>query len=78
MVSPQDLGWNFHFQMAVIKTPGWLDFFSGGWQVKLPSYYIGITPWKINMEPKNHPIEKEIIFQTILFSFYVNLPRGIS
>ena len=32
------------------------------------------TPRKINMEPKNHPIEKEIIFQTIIFRFHVNLP----
>ena len=26
------------------------------------------------MEPKNHPIEKEIIFQTIICRFHVNLP----
>ena len=34
-----------------------------------------ITPRKINMESENTPLEKEIIFQTIIFRFYVNL-RG--
>ena len=35
------------------------------------------TPWKINMEPKNHPIEKENhLNQTIIFLVHhVNLPR---
>jgi len=33
------------------------------------------TPWKINMEPKDHPIEKgKNIFQTIIFRFHVYLP----
>ena len=33
------------------------------------------TPWKINMEPKNHSIEKEkIIFRTSIFGFHVNFP----
>ena len=33
-------------------------------------YFAKITPWKINMEPKNHPIEiRKIIFQTIIFRF---------
>jgi len=33
------------------------------------------TPQKINMEPKNHTIEKENhLNQTIIFRFYVNLP----
>ena len=37
------------------------------------------TPGKINMEPKNTPLEKEIhIFQTIISRFYVNLSGGVS
>ena len=35
----------------------------------------GSTPPKINMEPENTLLEEEIIFQTIIFRFYVNL-RG--
>ena len=36
-----------------------------------------ITPRKINMEPENISLEKEIIFQNIIFRFYVNL-RGVA
>ena len=37
-----------------------------------------VTPRKINMEPKNHPIEKENhLNQTIIFRFHVNLPGCI-
>ena len=33
------------------------------------------TPRKINMEPENTPLEiRKIIFQTLIFRFYVNLP----
>ena len=32
------------------------------------------TPWKINMEPANHPFRKEMIFQTSMIMFHVNLP----
>ena len=39
------------------------------WYILVP-----FTPWKINMEPKNHPIERKIIFHTIIFRFHVNLP----
>ena len=35
---------------------------------------IVLTPRKINMEPKNHPIEKKIIFQTFTLGFHVNFP----
>ncbi len=30
------------------------------------------TPWKINMEPTNHP-ERKMIFQTSMIMFHVNL-----
>ena len=30
------------------------------------------TPWKINMEPKNHPFWKEMIFQNSTILFHVN------
>ena len=37
---------------------------------------VSFTPPKINMEPENTPLEvRNIIFQTIIFRFYVNL-RG--
>ena len=32
------------------------------------------TPWKINMEPTNHPFRRKIIFQTSMSLFHVNLP----
>ena len=32
------------------------------------------TPWKINIEPTNHPIERKIIFQTSIFGFHDNFP----
>ena len=32
------------------------------------------TPWKINMELTNHPFRKEMIFQTSMIMFHVNLP----
>ena len=31
------------------------------------------TPWKINMEPTNHPLERKMIFQTSMIMFHVNL-----
>ena len=32
------------------------------------------TPWKINMEPENRPLEKvKLIFQINIFRFYVNI-----
>ena len=34
-----------------------------------------IPPRKINMEPENRPLERKIIFETIIFRFYVNLPE---
>ena len=33
-----------------------------------------MTPWKINMEPKNHPIKRKIIFETFVFGF--KIPTG--
>ena len=40
--------------------------------------FISDTPRKINMEPKNHPIEKENhLNPTIIFRFHVNLPGCI-
>jgi len=37
-----------------------------------------ITPLKINMEPKNHPIfQRNIIFQTSILGFHVNFPGCI-
>jgi len=35
------------------------------------------TPRKINMEPKNHPIERKIIFQTIIFRFQPLIFQGV-
>ena len=32
------------------------------------------TPWKINMEPKNHPFRKENDLETSMIMFHVNLP----
>ena len=52
---------------------------TGSWVTPPPKNGWGfpIHPWKINMEPENTPLEKEIIFQTIIFRFYVDL-RGCS
>ena len=43
---------------------------------QLPAVFSGPhTPLKINMEPKNHPIEKENhLNQTSMFEFHVNIP----
>ena len=31
------------------------------------------TPWKINMEPTNHPFKGKMIFQASMIMFHVNL-----
>ena len=31
------------------------------------------TPWKINMEPTNHHLERKMIFQAYMIMFHVNL-----
>ena len=40
--------------------------------------FVWVTPLKINMEPENTPLERKIIFQIIIFRFYVNLWGCIS
>ena len=38
--------------------------------------YFVHTPWKMNMEPENTPVEKENhLNQTSIFRFYVTLPE---
>ena len=45
------------------------------WPDHVDHFWEGLyAPWKINMEPTNDPIEKEIIFQTSMFGFYLNFP----
>ena len=52
---------------------GFNDFFEFSTRSLEKNVY---TPKKINMEPRNHPIEKENhLNQTIIFRFHVNL-RG--
>ena len=36
-------------------------------------YAVGCALWKINMEPTNHALERNMIFQTSMFMFHVNL-----
>ena len=66
----------------------WTDFFEdrhqpnaeglgSGTFVEMVRVYEPFRPRKINMEPQNTPLEEErIIFQTIIFRFYVSL-RGV-
>ena len=65
-----------YFQIAgyldIGKNPG---FFKSKSNTVLAKKWLVFTPRKINMEPKNHPIEiRKIIFQTIIFRFHFNLP----
>ena len=80
--SPMDPSWLL--VKAARKSVGW--FLTILWKIKnngvLPPkkremHKLTYLPLKISMEPKNHPIERKIIFQTSIIVFHVNV-RGCS
>ena len=52
-----------HFEIKKCEKKQWIVLFQS----------ISFTPWKINMEPPNHPFQRKRIFQTSMIMFHVNL-----
>ena len=55
----------FAYMDPVAKALMWVD--------KHPTH----TPWKINIEPENHWVVEEKVFQRSIFRFHVNLPECV-